>query len=65
MPHFANEFDINFALVHPQSTRRWFALRVIEAELAHQGIHTLVGRDILQSCLMTYDGQAGTFALGF
>ena len=64
-PHFANEFDISFVLSHPTSTRTWSALRVIEAELAHQGIQALIGRDILESCLMTYDGQAGTFALGF
>jgi hypothetical protein len=46
-------------------TRTWTALAVIESELAHQGIQTLIGRDILFFCLLIYDGHAGTFALGF
>jgi hypothetical protein len=64
-PHVANQFDVSLLLVHPKGTRTWLALPVIESELAHQGIRALVGRDILKFCLMTYDGQAGTFALGF
>lgn len=64
-PHVANQFDISLILVHTKAVRTWFALPVIEAELAHQGIHALIGRDVLRFCLMTYDGQAGTFALGF
>jgi hypothetical protein len=33
--------------------------------LAAQGIHALIGRDILKSCLLTYDGMAGLFSLAF
>jgi hypothetical protein len=65
VPHVANQFDISLILVHPMLTRTWVALPVIESELAHQGIQALIGRDILSFCLMTYDGQAGSFALGF
>ena len=64
-PHVANQYDVSLVLVHPMVTRTWFALPVIETELLHQGIQALVGRDVLHFCLMTYDGQAGTFTLGF
>ena len=30
-----------------------------------QGIHALIGRDILKGCLLTYDGMAGLFSLAF
>ncbi len=64
-PHVANQFDVSIVFVHPLITRTWHAVPVIESELAHQGIQALIGRDILNFCLMTYDGQAGTFTLGF
>lgn len=65
VPHVANQFDVSSILVHPMVTRTWMALPVIESELAHQGIQALIGRDILSFCLMTYDGQAASFSLGF
>jgi hypothetical protein len=64
-PHVASQFDISFSLDHAMATRTWPALPVIESELLHQGIQTLIGRDILKSCLMAYDGEAETFAIGF
>lgn len=64
-PHVANQFDVGLALIHPLITRSWGAVPVIESELAHQGIHGLLGRDILMHCLLTYDGQGGNFCLGF
>jgi hypothetical protein len=64
-PHIANQFDVSIVLAHPLMTRTWRAVPVIESELAHAGIQALIGRDILEYCLMTYDGQAGTFAIGF
>jgi hypothetical protein len=65
VPHVANQFDVSLILVHPKAIRTWFALPVIEAELIHQGIQALIGRDVLKCCLLTYDGEAGTFAIGF
>lgn len=64
-PHIANQFDVSIHFVHPMITRTWHAVPVVESELAHQGIQALIGRDILAFCLMTYDGQAGTFCIGF
>jgi len=64
-PHIANQFDVSIHLVHRMITRTFHAVPVVEAELAHQGIQALIGRDILIFCLLTYDGEAGTFCLGF
>ena len=64
-PHVANQFDVCFVLNHPMIARNFTALPVIESDLEHQGIHALIGRDILSFCLLTYDGQAGMFCLGF
>jgi hypothetical protein len=64
-PHIANQFDISFILVHPMISRTWHALPVTDAQLSHQGIQALIGRDILSFCLLSYDGAAGTFALAF
>lgn len=33
--------------------------------LAAQGIHALIGRDILRSCLLMYDGMGGLFSLAY
>jgi len=64
-PHIANQFDVSLMLVHPMLTRTFFAVPVVESELCHQGIQAILGRDILWWCLLTYDGQAQSFCLGF
>ncbi|MBL8230603.1 MAG: aspartyl protease family protein [Bryobacterales bacterium] len=64
-PHQANTFDINLTLCHPQLTMTKQNIPVTEAHLAVQGIHGLIGRDVLRSCLFVYDGQGGVFALSF
>jgi predicted aspartyl protease len=39
---------------------------VIQTELlAAQGFQALIGRDVLQSCLMTYDGRNGLFSIAY
>jgi len=64
-PHMANQFDVSLVLIHPLLTRAFHALPVIESELCHQGIHAILGRDILSFCLLTYDGQSQSFSLAF
>lgn len=64
-PHFANQYDVSLILRHPQATRTWHALPVLEASLQHQGIQALIGRDVLNFCLFTYDGNSRMFALAF
>ena len=41
-------------------------MAVIGSELfAAQGIHALIGRDVLEGCLFSYDGQAELFTLAY
>jgi hypothetical protein len=40
-------------------------LPVIGCDLTAQGFHGLIGRDILQACVLFYNGRAGHFTLAF
>ena len=40
-------------------------LSVMESSLSIQGIHALIGRDVLAHCHLTYDGRAKLFTLAF
>lgn len=40
-------------------------IAVIASELKVQGIDALIGRDVLTYCLLSYDGQAGSYTLAF
>ena len=39
------------------------AFRAIGVPLANQGIHVLIGRDLLQHCVLFYNGMIGSFTL--
>lgn len=42
------------------------SLPVVCADLLQaQGFHALIGRDVLASCLLTYDGVSGLFTLAY
>ncbi|WP_186308602.1 aspartyl protease family protein [Paraburkholderia sp. BCC1885] len=41
------------------------AIPVIESSLAPQGIMGLIGRDILQKCLLVYNGVTGDYSLSY
>jgi len=47
---------------HPLIVRN---LPVIEAPLAKQGIHALIGRDVLSNCVLNYNGAQKTYTLAF
>ena len=67
-PHEANQFDVSILIPGLTPHVRPFVvpvLPVIEASLEHQGYQALVGRDILTSCLLVYEGQGGLFSLAF
>lgn len=38
--------------------------RVLALNLGGQGIHVLIGRDVLRFSVLAYDGLAGTFSIG-
>lgn len=64
-PVTCNQYDIGLILVHPKITYTFHALAVIETKLASQGIHALLGRDVLAECLFIYDGASGNYTLAF
>jgi hypothetical protein len=63
--HHANLYDVSLILVHPQLILTQPNVPVAEAQLAIQSIQALIGRDVLKSCLLIYDGRAGIFTLAF
>ncbi|MBI4660696.1 MAG: hypothetical protein HY735_17810 [Verrucomicrobia bacterium] len=64
-PHMADQFDVSIILSHPKINWQIHAIPIIASDLVHQGIHALIGRDILANCLFTYDGQGNVFCLAF
>jgi hypothetical protein len=66
-PHSADVYDIAFAI--PTGDRVPLFLRnvpVVATELLDaQGFHALVGRDILEHCVLIYNGDIGFFTLAF
>jgi hypothetical protein len=66
--HYAEQYDVS--LVIPGAGTHHLpltidAVPVIAADLAVQGIHALIGRDVLQDCILIYNGAVGEFTLAF
>lgn len=63
--HNADQYDVNIVLRHPELSLTLGTIPVIEAHLVMQGIQALLGRDVLASCLLVYNGELGFFTLSF
>ena len=63
--HSCNVFDISLTILHPTSHLLVGILPAIEADFSSQGIDGLLGRDVLASTLLIYDGAGGSFTLCF
>jgi len=64
-PHETNQYDIGLAIPNGiQPPLMVPNLPVIEAALEHLGYKAIVGRDVLASCILVYDGS-GYFALAY
>jgi Aspartyl protease len=67
-PHSADSYDVSLA-IYSDVTQPYLhlpTLAVMASDLfAVQGIHALIGRDVLASCLLTYNGSMGQFTLAF
>jgi len=61
--HPANTYDVS--VYFPAHKYPLPLLTVIEGPLAAQGIHCLIGRDILSNGLLVYEGYADRFILSF
>lgn len=64
-PHPCNQYDVSLVLLHPQLQLTFNSVPALESDLAHQGFHALIGREVLRRCLLVYDGQSGIFSLAF
>lgn len=67
-PHIADEYEVSLVLPgagthHVPLTID--AVPVIASDLAVQGIHAIIGRDVLQDCILIYNGTVGEFTLAF
>jgi hypothetical protein len=67
-PHIADEFEVS--LILPGAATHHVpltidAVPVIASDLAVQGIHAIIGRDVLQDCILIYNGTEGEFTLAF
>jgi predicted aspartyl protease len=67
--HTTDTYDVDF-LIGGQSPAdaplRMPNLRVAACELfLRQGIHALIGRDVLKTCILIYNGTTNTFSLSF
>ena len=63
-----DQYDVMLLIIHPRQLAPLIrpAMPVICTELfASQGIHVLLGRDVLQECLLTVDGTTGSFILAY
>jgi hypothetical protein len=66
--HKAEQYDISLSVppaVAGHVSLFLPVLPVICSDLAVQGIAALIGRDILQSCVLVYNGSHSTFTLAF
>lgn len=61
-PVACNQYAIR--IVIPVLSVTWEAT-VIAAELKHQKIEGLIGRDFLQHCVLVYIGKSDTWSLSF
>jgi hypothetical protein len=67
--HVTDEYDMS--IIIPPAMRRdqplvLQAQRVVHADLLRkQGIHALIGRDVLERCLLNYNGTAEHFTLAW
>lgn len=59
------QYDVSLILPHPGISYSFHSLAVIQSQLAVQGIQGLIGRDVLDRCLLVYDGPLGAFTLAF
>jgi hypothetical protein len=67
-PHTAEEYDVSFQIPgavphHVPLTLSNVPVTAVELEV--QGIQALLGRDILDDCVLVYNGTVGQFTLAF
>ena len=67
-PHTASQYDVSLVIPGATAGTPPYVLHTIavtEAALATQGIDALIGRDVLDGCVLTYNGTIKLFTLAF
>lgn len=63
--HACTTYDVSLSIVHKTSQLFLDDLPIFESDFSGQGIDGLLGRDVLASCLLIYDGPGQSFTLAF
>lgn len=67
-PHSTPTYDVSILIGGPPNTVpiQWGTVQVAATALyANQGFHALIGRNLLQSCILVYNGTMGFYTLAF
>lgn len=65
--HLTDQYDASLQIycTMQQAPLEIPVIGVVASDLRVQGIDALIGRDVLQYCLFSYNGQSGFFTLAF
>jgi hypothetical protein len=63
-------YEVGFTVVHPSGDAKLnYVVPTLDVheldDLSHFGIDALIGRDVLASCVVVYDGPAGSVTLAY
>lgn len=65
-PHHCNLYDVLMFIPNGDAGGHLIeAIPVVETSLASQGIEGLIGRDVLDTCLLVYNGSTGHYSLSY
>lgn len=64
-PHETYQYDVSIYIPSSGGHLSFKTIPVIESQLKSQGIDGLLGRDILDRCLFSYNGSMKLFTLAF
>jgi hypothetical protein len=66
-PHDFDQYDVGLAIPGPPDAQPLYrgTVPVVAANLTVQGIQALIGRDVLSSCVLVYNGSTNLFTLAF
>lgn len=58
-------YDVMLGFNHPKLAFRIGTHAVMASDLTQTGVDALIGRDVLEHCLLVYDGVNATFTIAF
>ncbi|MDR1305539.1 MAG: retropepsin-like domain-containing protein [Verrucomicrobiales bacterium] len=64
-PTARNTYDISLRLTHADGGRFFNSVLVVATDFHGQNLDGLLGRDVLEKCLLVYNGEHKMFALSF